>query len=860
MYVRIRRTGPIVLVFIHLAVFVSALRADPVTLARISEAQSSDGLLHFSQSMSVDGDTAVVSTWEDGRSDIDVYKRVSGQWRYVTRIAQTGPQLYSWNWVAISGTTIAVIGYTNADAEAINLFIYEESPSLTWTLTQNIPLGNHAETTVGPIVMRGSQILIGVPIANVAIGLGEVWAFERSDGVWSRTAVLKPADPSEGDSFGTSVDISGDTAVVGAEWHPVQGRRIGAAYVFVRRAGTWSQVARLTETTVGARASYGAAVAIYGPVIAIGAPGDIHSDTAAGSVFTYVKQGQRWRKNARLLPSADRFSWFGQSLSLRADKLIIGMRNDDSPSPYKGVASVFEYSSGAWAETARLVHNDPDNVAVRAALILDRSDSGDVFVSSPNDSIDNHQLGAIYVFTQSDGNWISADNLYPTNHWIGDSLGSSVSLSGDLLALGTKEDLAFEEDAGAVHVYRGAGPDWNLESVLTSPHPQTGERFGTLVSVDGDTIAVTDAPDDASFGAGRPSSVYVYRLIDGIWAQVAELMPAETSGTDPIMSLVLKGSTIVAAASPETHRTDTGHWGSVYVFREVHGQWRQTQTILPPASFDSIGSALDLDHGNLLINVGTNPQTSDVAWYQNTDGLFAFKEIFAGGPFTSGLDLNENRAALRQNEDILIYQFAAGHWNYVNRVSGVDLGPFAFDDDTLVGRVDRRWTTFREQAGAWLPGGNLPLPLTVDKRSSSAVINSPLIVVATPADSTVAFEAGSATVFDAGPPPADLVLTVDGTCPGGGRARAQWANATPGGTVTLVAAATTGSYVIPQGRACAGVILGLGSDDLRILYTGPAGADGSRSISGVANAELCGHFVQLLDKNYCALSNVAQVQ
>lgn len=103
-------------------------------------------------------------------------------------------------------------------------------------------------------------------------------------------------------------------------------------------------------------------------------------------------------------------------------------------------------------------------------------------------------------------------------------------------------------------------------------------------------------------------------------------------------------------------------------------------------------------------------------------------------------------------------------------------------------------------------------------------------------------------------------LLVDPTCPSGGPIRVSWTNATPDGRVVLLFARNTGSFVIPNGRPCAGTALGLGSNQLQIVFQGSAGPEGARTLNSNTGSGACGGHLQLLDIVTCTTSNVATIE
>ena len=79
---------------------------------------------------------------------------------------------------------------------------------------------------------------------------GSAYIFNRAaDGTWSETAKLTASDGDSQDNFGTSVSISGDTAIVGALNHDDFS---GSAYLFKRAAdGTWSETINSLQQMAG---------------------------------------------------------------------------------------------------------------------------------------------------------------------------------------------------------------------------------------------------------------------------------------------------------------------------------------------------------------------------------------------------------------------------------------------------------------------------------------------------------------------------------------------------------------------------------------------------------------------------------
>jgi len=138
------------------------------------------------------------------------------------------------------------------------------------------------------VAISGSTAVVGAPKDDTSAGAdaGSAYVYVRSNGVWSQQAKLTASDAYWNDSFGGSVAISSNTIVVGAsedDWSAKA--NAGSAYVYKRSSGVWSPQLKLTASDALANDGFGNSVAISGNYIVVGASRD---NTAAGSA--YVKR------------------------------------------------------------------------------------------------------------------------------------------------------------------------------------------------------------------------------------------------------------------------------------------------------------------------------------------------------------------------------------------------------------------------------------------------------------------------------------------------------------------------------------------------------------------------------------------
>ncbi|MEX1183895.1 MAG: choice-of-anchor B family protein [Gemmatimonadota bacterium] len=143
----------------------------------------------------------------------------------------------------------------------------------------------------GAIAIAGDRALIGAPnhgaASDEAPGAGRVYEFALVDGTWREAAVLESVAERNA-TFGTSIALDGDVAVIGA---PGSGNGHGAAFIYRRDAGSgaWSEQSRLAAFNSVAGDRFGTSVAVAGSDVWVGAPAPRGTDT--GMVYVYRGSG-----------------------------------------------------------------------------------------------------------------------------------------------------------------------------------------------------------------------------------------------------------------------------------------------------------------------------------------------------------------------------------------------------------------------------------------------------------------------------------------------------------------------------------------------------------------------------------------
>lgn len=302
----------------------------------------------------------------------------------------------------------------------------------------------------------------GTPDLNVFQGQGAALIYKRPSlgSAFQLEALLRPSQMQTDGRFGYSVAMEGDVAVVGAHLED-QGstQNAGAIYVFRRNTSNqWIQEARLTAPTqyIYRDAFFGQAVAISGNTIAVGAFGDDSFGDGAGAVYVFTQSGTLpWSFQARLKSNdIAAFDNFGIGVDIEGNRIVASAYTADLPGKINaGAAYVFSRTGTTWTQEAKLIAQDADandwfgnSVTIQADRVV-VGDQRKTIGSSAN-------AGAAYVFKRTGSSWSQIRKLTVPGAAGADYWGSSVSLFGANAILGGQlVDVSGLTNAGAAYVF-----------------------------------------------------------------------------------------------------------------------------------------------------------------------------------------------------------------------------------------------------------------------------------------------------------------------------------------------------------------------------------------------------------------------
>jgi hypothetical protein len=441
---------------------------------------------YFGRSVSLSGDgkvAAVASPWDDDvavdSGAVFVFVQNSmGEWNRVQKLKANdasnyiylggiGTQTDQLRGVSISGDgSIIVAGSSYNDPNGTDsgaAYVFEKSGS-TWTQFQKIvasdgAASDHFGASVS-VSRDGSTIAVGSPYDDTTTDQGAAYIFEKVGGTWTQVQKIVQSDTLANTSFGgTGVELTDDgtTILVGASFHDTGGQNTGRAYIFDKAAnGTWSQTQILRASNGGASDQFASGIGISGDgtVICCGAYGEDTGATNKGAAYIFVKS-----------------------------------------------------AAGAWSQTeTQIIQASDGTTSDFFGLGVSVSQNGDrILVGAYMDDTTEGDSGSMYIFDRTNGVWTQTNHLYPGHATApgGYGMSSAISDDGKVYMVGSPNDeTAGGTDNGAVFVYD--------EKIYIERKNYIGLRCPVLFSASSQGI-------DYAGGSGSSATIIKWNIVYRNW-------------------------------------------------------------------------------------------------------------------------------------------------------------------------------------------------------------------------------------------------------------------------------------------------------------------------------------------------------
>ena len=364
--------------------------------------------------------------------------------------------------------------------------------------------------------------------------------------------------------FGIDVALAGDTAVVGSPYN--SSSTPGEARVFVRGVSGWSLQATLTPSNP-ADTWFGSSVAIEGERIVVGARGALGSGPGVvGALYVFERSGTQWTESARITGTGTTVDEvLGFSVALQGDTIACGAPRD--PHYGAGAAYVFVHGLNGWTQQARFEPNDGegfDYFGFDLAL-----DGNRIAVGAHSD---NHPTaangGSVYIFERSGSTWSQVNKIVPADNRSNDLFGSALDLEGDTLVVGAPaDDHGAVMDSGSLYVFTHGLLGWTQAQKVASISGQDSDAFGASVDLEGARLLVGEYYG-ANYAASSAGAAYLLERSGATFGVTFELTATSAEQWAGFGSgVALDGERALVAAYEDDSLATGNNTGAVYAYR-----------------------------------------------------------------------------------------------------------------------------------------------------------------------------------------------------------------------------------------------------------------------------------------------------
>ncbi|MFZ0286586.1 MAG: FG-GAP repeat protein [Terriglobales bacterium] len=385
---------------------------------------------------------------------------------------------------------------------------------------------------------------------------------------WTQLAELTPTNRSKNDWFGISIAMSGNTVVVG-DFDP-NIEDFGTVDVFAKPEGGWSnmtQTATLTSSDNGI--GFGTSVAISGDVIVVGAAdtSNFRKQSSPGAAYVFVKPAGGWTNmtESLKLTASDGLSGdaFGNSVAINSNTIAVGAFFVNN---FSGRAYVFTCSKGACIQAAELSASDSNGILDYLGCSV--AISGNTVVAGSYGH--NNFQGATYVFEKPAGGWTDMTEtaeLTTSNGQASDDFGFTVAINNGTVVAGAPGAFSYY---GAAYIFVEPPTGWATTSNFTAGLGAPGDvqyySFAQAVAISENAAGIVVGAPAANVGSNlEQGAVYAYAQPKSGWTTTrhpyAEATASDGASADLMGSSVAISGNVAVAGAPKSSSP-----GAAYVF------------------------------------------------------------------------------------------------------------------------------------------------------------------------------------------------------------------------------------------------------------------------------------------------------
>jgi hypothetical protein len=735
------------------------------------------------------------------------------------------------------------------------------------------------------VSISGDYVIVGAEGDEEGFYTGAAYIFFRDgESGWIEQAKLMADDAAEGDFFGTSVSISGGYAVVGAYACCEMEDGLGAAYIFKRDGTTWTQQSKFTSNSDPlAWDKYGTSVDIDGSYAIVGAWGDDDRGIDSGAAYIYFIYTSpivdiSADPETIQVGGSSTLSW----TAVNADSCYIEPGIGSVPLSGTTIVSPLDSTTytitatgpgGSSTDSVTVAINTPPSITViQPDGVDDIADSGFIIRWSDADP-DNNAAISLYYDTDGSGadgilivSGLSEDpdgegddeyvwhiagipegqyyvyaviddgvnnpvvtyssGAVTINHVISDAnkitasdgstcdwFGYSVAISGDYAIVGASYIGYGVDKLGSAYIFKREDLSWTQQSKLMANDEAVSDFFGCSVGIDGE-YAIVGASGYEDYGE-QSGKAYIFKREGSNWIQQAKLTPSDSipnnrfgysvaisgdyavvgalgvnsayifkrEGTAWIqqvklthagnfgISVSINGDYVIVGANGDDDRgTDSG---AAYIFkRDAEGTWTEEEKLYGHHTewYDYFGGSVYIDGDYVIVgaegkNEYINPETGDPNEANEDEGAaYISKNEWYGWSYPDQLKANDAEAYDFFGTSVSI----SGDFAVIGAYSY-----YEFEDGLgAVYVFNRNGTTWTQKSK--LTSSSYPSAL--DKYGTSIAIDGNYVIVGAYGDDDHGIDSGAVYIYDISASPSVSISAAPQTIEMGETSTLSWSS------------------------------------------------------------------------------------
>ncbi|MFN6531150.1 LamG-like jellyroll fold domain-containing protein [Nostoc sp. ChiSLP03a] len=346
----------------------------------------------------------------------------------------------------------------------------------------------------------------------------------------------------------------------------------------------WQQLQKLQPADLKSESYFGEETALSGEWAIAGARKADKADIQdAGIAYAFQLQNQMWLQKQQLQPNDTRVGdQFGSAVAMSQEWAIIGARKADYGIIRDvGAAYIYQLADGIWQQKQKL---QPSDLNVNSSFGKGIAINGNwvIIGASHSNSITIQDAGAAYVFYLENGVWQQKQKLQPQDLGVNQCFGNIIAMTAEwaIIGGGDRYTSASIKRPGGAYIYHLENGVWQQKQKLNSPRPGINDLFGYSVAISGEYafVGAVNTPITNILGTG---SVYIYKLIEGVWQPQQLLQPSQPKYCAFFGATVAIANDIAVIGSTRADSSKLKATGDAHIFKLEKGVWQLKEKLQP---------------------------------------------------------------------------------------------------------------------------------------------------------------------------------------------------------------------------------------------------------------------------------------